>query len=88
MGLKYESECSVLGKRVDYMINDNIIIELDGDVHIDFNTMEDKESTAFRNLLFLCGGYRMMIISINEYNLNRSVEHMQFLIEKKLRILQ
>ena len=75
MGITFQKEVKIMGKKVDFYLPDlNIIVEFDGDHHINYKTMNTSLLTGMRNYCFLAGGYKMIILSVFEFNHNRRKE--------------
>lgn len=74
----------ICGRFVDFLLEDNIIIEIDGDYHFNVHKMEYNENTQFRNLHLLLSGYRLILLNIFEYNENRYPDKLSELVKKKL----
>lgn len=51
-------------RSIDILIDDKIIIELDGEGHYFHQSKEVNFETAFRNLHLLLVGYKMIVINI------------------------
>ncbi len=52
-------------------------MEFDGLHHINYNTMKLNEKTGFRNYMYIGLGYKVLIMSMTQYNFNRSTEGIQ-----------
>jgi len=61
---------------------------MDGSHHFCARNMNLKESTEFRNMHLLFIGYRLITLSIYEYNINREKDDLAALIAKKLRWME
>ena len=71
MGLSFKSETNVSGRYVDFLIGDNILLEMDGIHHFGLTSIEMTDKCHARNLHLLLKGYKMAIVNIYEYNLAR-----------------
>jgi very-short-patch-repair endonuclease len=79
----------VNGKNVDFLfLEDKIVLECDGDIHIDFKKIDVNANTAWRNMALLYGGYKVVAVCLHELNLFRTVPELQQLILKKIDLLK
>lgn len=69
------------------MLENKIIIECDGDIHLDFKRLDVGYNTAWRNMAVLYGGYKLISINICDLNENRFCDKLRQLIEKKISIM-
>lgn len=86
--IDYQKEVHISGRFIDFLIEDRIILELDGMHHFHPFYFEDKDTTTYRNLHMLLAGYRLIVISIHEYNLHREVDQLAALLTQKLSLLK
>jgi very-short-patch-repair endonuclease len=84
LGLRYQSETNVSSRFIDFLIEDDIILEVDGLHHFCLNSLQLTDKTQARNVHLLLKGYRMMMINIYEYNIAREKEDLMELIKCKL----
>ena len=54
--------------KVDYVIDDQIIVECDGDSHNLTNKIEVGYKTAVRNVVHMINGCKVVVISFLEIN--------------------
>jgi very-short-patch-repair endonuclease len=54
-----------MGIRPDFLIDNDIIIEVDGDIHYDTYTHYEVPRTAIRNYTFLYTGKRLLILKLS-----------------------
>jgi very-short-patch-repair endonuclease len=64
LGLKYRSEVEISGRYIDFLIEENIILEVDGTFHIDVMKLEADDVTQSRNIHMIYAGYRVILINI------------------------
>ena len=88
LGLKYKKEECVSSRYIDFLLEDNIIIEIDGMHHFQNYYFENDDVTAYRNLHLLLAGYKIIIMSIHEYNQNRDIPDLIKLLTKKLNLMK
>lgn len=89
MGIAFQREFTIMDKKVDfYLPEEKIILEFDGDMHINYQRMDVSIMTGFRNVLMLYSGYQMVIIDLFEFNQNRLDQQLQALIQAKLDLLR
>lgn len=72
---------------IDFLLEDKVIIEIDGMHHVYPYYYENNDITIYRNMHLLLAGYRVIVISIHEYNLNREVEQLTQLLKYKMETL-
>jgi len=46
------------------------------------------EKTSYRNIHLLYAGYKILVINIHEYNLNREIPELTKLLQQKLNIMK
>lgn len=49
-------------------MNNEYIVEVDGDFHFDPATREDNPYTKLRNFMFLTAGYRVLVFRLPDYH--------------------
>jgi very-short-patch-repair endonuclease len=76
IGVPFEKEVIVNGKNVDFLLDGKIVLECDGDIHIDFKKIDVNSNTAWRNMVLLYGGYKVIAVCLHELNLNRTVREL------------
>lgn len=64
LGIKYQSEVEISGRYIDFLLDENIILEVDGTFHIDVNKLEFDDVTQSRNVHLIYAGYRLVSINI------------------------
>lgn len=69
--LEFKSQSVVAGRVIDFVLADNILLEVDGIFHYEPRSLRTNDSTNFRNLHLILSGYKLMTISIYEYNICR-----------------
>ena len=81
MGLGYEKEARVMGKKVDFLLADiNTILEFDGDFHINYQRRDVTLHTGMRNALYLYAGYGVVVVNVFDFNLHRSKDQLKQLL--------
>lgn len=80
----YKSECNISGKFIDFLIEDRIILEIDGMHHFRLGSMEPTDKTQMRNAHLILKGYQMIVVNVYEYNVARDLEELKELIRSKL----
>lgn len=82
---KIESESKVNGLVTDFVVDDEIIVECDGDSHLMYNKMETSQKTALRNMIHMINGYKVVTINMLEVNQYRNnIDQLAQVIEAKL----
>ena len=78
-----------MGKKVDFYLPDqNIVLEFDGDMHINYNRMDISADTGYRNVCYLYGGYKILIITLMDFNANRSKTKLIKLLKHKMGLME
>ena len=72
---------------MDILINNEIVLELDGEGHYMFLTNEIIPETSTRNLQLLLSGYKLVIISMFEYNDNRKLGDLENVLREKIELV-
>lgn len=66
---------------MDFLLVDlNVVLECDGDYHVDYKRIDLLSKTATRNMIILLEGYKMISISISEFNKDRKIGELAKLI--------
>lgn len=86
--IEYKKEVYIQGRFIDFLLEDTIALELDGLLHFDPYDFKMDQKTTYRNIHLLYAGYKIVVINIHEYNLNREVPQLTKLLEQKLAILK
>lgn len=81
-------EAMVAGRYVDFLLEDGIVLELDGKMHMNTREMEMDSATEFRNMHLVLSGHRLVTINIYEYNLRRETAQLAEVIRDKLTIIR
>jgi very-short-patch-repair endonuclease len=84
----FQKEVNISNRFIDFIIEDNIILELDGTIHTYPFHFENDDVTCYRNLHLVLAGYRLVVISIYEYNMHREVDELAALLLRKLKLLK
>jgi very-short-patch-repair endonuclease len=71
LNLPFKSQHFVAGRVVDFALPDKMLLEVDGIFHYEARTLRTNDWTNFRNLHLVLSGYKLMTISIYEYNIYR-----------------
>jgi very-short-patch-repair endonuclease len=87
MQLNFVEEEEFMGRRPDFIIDNDIIIEVDGDIHYDTHTSLEIAKTAVRNYTFLYTGKRLLILKLDEYHVARQNDSISAFIQRKLNLI-
>jgi very-short-patch-repair endonuclease len=71
-----------------YLPEEGIVLELDGTIHFHSEFFENDDRTAYRNLHLVHAGYKLIVITIHEYNSNREVPQLMELFVSKLNLMR
>lgn len=74
----------MIGRRFDFMVNEDLIIEVDGDFHYDAETGKENSGTMVRNFVFLKSGKRLLIIKLVDYHFARQRDQFTEVFRHKL----
>lgn len=72
------------GRYCDFVVNDELVIEVDGDIHYDTRTGLEMPSTMFRNFSFLYCGKRLLVLQLSEYHIARQHNQLSEYVRYKL----
>jgi very-short-patch-repair endonuclease len=88
LGLSFQAELEVSGRFIDFLVGDDVVLELDGIHHFNLNSLQMTDKSQSRNLHFLFKGYKVVLINIYEYNLAREIGELKQLLTAKMALLK
>ena len=74
----------VTGRKVDFLINGELVIEVDGDFHYNPTTGIEIGRTVLRNLTYLWSGKRFLVFRLVDYNFARQTGTISSYIRNKI----